>query len=165
MRVTRVVRRTEPEQALAQGTPLDVCDQFIASVRAKANKNETNARRGALFVTVSTAAIPVLLVASTGEAGQLLLGKVAPASLAAIAATVATWIVERPHERWQLYRGYQRIFEAERLKYNARLAEYGSDDRDSVFVQTLSELQLRLHEDWAVLVPRSAEAAVAARAR
>src|SRR5437899_1512582 len=114
----------EPEQALADGTPVEVCDRIIASVRGKANNNERRARNGVLLVAASTALIPFSLVLSVNWA-PFLLGKVIPAALAALAALVSTWLhTERPHERWQLYRGYQRAFEVERLRFKNSVGTY-----------------------------------------
>jgi hypothetical protein len=113
-----------------------------------------------MFLTATTALIPVFLLLST-RYYDFLLGKILPSALAAAAAIGAGLVqIERPHERWNLYRRYQRILEAERLSYNHRAGEYSGDvDRDKILIARLGQLQLDLHDDWAGLIPASSEVA------
>lgn len=71
---------------------------------------------------------------------------------------------ERPHERWKLYRGYQRAFEAERFRYENGVAPYDGAEpgRTRGFAATIAQLQLHLHEEWSGLVPASAQVATRA---
>jgi hypothetical protein len=54
---------------------------------------------------------------------------------------------ERPHERWKLYRGYQRTLEVERMKFE-NSTPYDADDAAAKLALRLAELQLALHDDW-----------------
>jgi hypothetical protein len=147
-----------PEQACPDLRPREACDQAIESVRAKANANERRARLGTALITVSSASIPVLIIASTQWEG-FVLGKLLPAAMASVAGAMAGWMqFSRPHERWKLYRGYQRALEIERLKYDNNVEPYDDGDwRDRVFVERVAELQLALHDEWGGLVPRSSD--------
>jgi hypothetical protein len=155
----RYRREREPEQALEDGSPLEACNRAIASVRAKANNNEQASRIGTAAIAIATALIPLSLVLST-EWLPFLLGKATPALMAAVASVVAIWLqFERPHERWQMYRGYQRLFESERLRYLNEVDEYSTEDRDSQLIRRIADISLKLHQDWSVLVPTSADVA------
>ena len=139
---------------------LEECDAVIKSIAAKADKNKQRARVSVMFLTATTALIPLCLLLST-RYYDFLLGKVVPSLLAAAAAIGAGLVqIERPHERWNLYRRYQRILEAERLSYNHSAGPYSDGvDRDKVLVERLGQLQLDLHDDWAGLIPASSEVA------
>jgi hypothetical protein len=151
-----------PEQATSGTKPLDACTQTINSVRAKANWNERVARSGTGLVLVLTASVSVILIASTHWDG-FVVGKFVPAVLTAAAAVVAGYLqFERPHERWKLYRGYQRALEVERMKFENSTPPYDAADAAAKLTLRLAELQLALHDDWAGLLPRSSD--VSARA-
>lgn len=148
-----------PEQASSGSKPLDACNQTIASVRAKANWNERVARWGTWAIVMLTASVSVLLIASTHWDG-FVVGKFVPAVLTAAAAATAGYLqFEKPHERWKLYRGYQRALEVERMRFENKVAPYDAPDADARLTERLAELQLALHDDWAGLLPRSAEVA------
>ena len=104
-------RNDDPELVLPTGSALDQCNQAIARMRAKADKNKARSRRCTWTLTIGTAAIPLLILLST----QLLsfwLGKFAPSVIAALLFVAASYAqLERPHERWNVYRRYQRVFE------------------------------------------------------
>ncbi len=91
-----------------KGDLLVECDRFIAEHKKKADANERRARWASWLLVGSTAAIPVFIVAST-QTLDFVFGKLIPAVLAAISAAIAGLLqFERPHERWSLYRRYQR---------------------------------------------------------
>jgi hypothetical protein len=143
--------------------PLTAADSVIRSIGTKAEKNKRRARSAVLFLATSSATIPLALVASTKYL-SFFLGKILPAALAAVAAIVATWLeIERPHQRWTLYKRYERLFEAERLRYKHKLGEYAGEDADDRFWEVLAEGQLKLHEEWAGLIPQSSELAPSLR--
>jgi hypothetical protein len=147
----------EPEQAEAGADPLKALGLFIDSVRTKASANERSARVGTGVVIAASFAIPVLLIASTEWYG-FFLGKLLPALFAAIAGGVAGWLQwSRPNERWKLYRSYQRAAEVERLRYDNKTPPYDDERRNERLVARLAEFKLRLHDDWAGLVPRSSD--------
>lgn len=139
------------------------CDAFIAEHRRKADVNERRARWGTGLLLISTAAIPVLIVASTQTLG-FLLGKLIPAALAAVGAIVAGLLqFERPHERWSLYRRYQRLFEAERMLYVEGVGPYSSGaNADACFAEWLARQRIAVHDEWAGLLPASEQVARAA---
>jgi hypothetical protein len=155
-----------PEQAARGDDPLEACDRAIASVRRKADRNERLARSTTALVIPASALIPVVIILSTQE-HAFLWGKLAPSLLAAVAAVSAGLLqVERPHERWKLYRGYQRRLEVERLRYQNSVAPYDlpEPDRRRTFVARVGQLQLQLHDEWVGLVPVSADVAQRDRA-
>jgi hypothetical protein len=148
-----------PEQASSGSKPLDACNQTIRSVRAKANWNENLARWGTGLIVVLTASVSVLLIASTHWDG-FVVGKFVPAILTAAAAALAGYLqFEKPHERWKLYRGYQRALEVERMRFENKAPPYDEADAETKLTERLAELQLALHADWAGLLPRSSEVA------
>lgn len=144
---------------------LQECDAFITEHRQKADQNERRARWGTALVVISTATIPVFVVAST-QTLSFVFGKLAPVCLAAVGAIVAGFLqFERPHERWSLYRRYQRLYEAERLLYVTHTGPYAAEDADARFSAWLADQRLAVHDDWAGLVPRSERVAAAASNR
>ena len=150
-----------PEQAARGDDVLVACDRAIASVRRKADRNERLARASTALIILASAAIPVAIILSTHE-HAFFWGKLAPSLLAAVAAVAAGLLqIERPHERWKLYRGYQRRLEVERLRYENEVSPYNvdADARRAHFAARIAELQLRLHDEWAGLVPISADVA------
>lgn len=159
-------RRDEPELVLPTGSPLDQCNQAISRMRAKADKNKARSRRCTWMLTVGTAAIPLLILLST-QFLSFWLGKFAPSAIAALLFVAASYAqIERPHERWNVYRRYQRVFEAERLRYQAAVAPYDAPQtRDQVFAAKLAELAVALHHDWAGVLPTADQLAGIGRPR
>jgi hypothetical protein len=150
-----------PEQSGSGDDPAEFCLHAITSVRSKADRNERMARLATITIIVASAMIPVSLIISS-QTGAFAWGKLIPSLLAAIAATVAGFIqFERPHERWKLYRGYQRAFEAELFRYQNQVDPYGCEEpqRTRAFAAAVATLQGRLHDDWSGLVPASAQVA------
>jgi hypothetical protein len=152
-----------PEQAFSGDHPLNACNRAIRSVKAKADRNERLARLTSSLIILASALIPIAIILSTKHAA-FTWGKLTPSILAAVSAVAAGVLqVERPHERWKLYRGYQRVLEAERLRYENRVGVYDAAEqpRNAAFAERIAEVELRLHDDWGGLIPVSA--AVAAR--
>ena len=142
---------------------LSECDQFIAEHKAKADANERRARWATALLVFSTAAIPVFIVASTRTL-RFLLGQLIPAVLAAMGAIVAGLLqFERPHERWSLYRRYQRLFEAERLLFVQGVGRYATGNANASFSEWLSRQRIAVHEEWAGLLPASEQVAKAVK--
>jgi hypothetical protein len=140
--------------------PLAECDAVIDSIARKADKNKARARFTAAALTAVTAAIPVCLIAAeafdSNSSEAFLLGRLLPGLLAASAAILSRWVqIEQPHQRWTLYRRWQRLFEAERLRYRQRIGRYSDDARDDTLIEVLAQGQLDLDDEWASLVPRS----------
>lgn len=143
---------------------LEECDAFIAEHKAKADSNERRARWATALLVTSTSAIPVFIIASTQTLG-FLFGKLVPAVLAATGAGLAALLqFERPHERWSLYRRYQRLFEAERMLYEQKTGPYAGEAPDRGFSEWLARQRIAVHDEWASLVPASSEITKVTRA-
>jgi hypothetical protein len=72
--------------------------------------------------------------------------------------------IERPHERWNVYRRYQRTLEAERLKYQNDVKPFDDPDtKDRSLAERLASIELQLHEDWSRVLPTPDEVAVIGR--
>jgi hypothetical protein len=96
-----------------------------------------------------------------------MLGKLVPAVLA-VASAIAAGVLqfERPHDRWRLYRGYQRAFEDKRLRYLNGLSPFDTQDaaiREQLFGEQVAALRLQLHNDWSGVLP-AADSVLAALA-
>lgn len=145
------------EQAITAGTPRHHCDAMIRYARRKADKNKRRSRVATAGLLLTTSAIPVAVIVSD-RTSPFWVGKVLVAVLAAVAAILGGWVrIERPHERWSLYRGYQRRLEAERIRHEHRIGPYEGEDRDEVFAEFVAQRQADLHDEWAGLLPSSAE--------
>jgi hypothetical protein len=143
---------------------LDVCDSVIKSITSKADKNKRRARATSITLTAATAGVPVSIIFAewfpTESFLAFFFGRLLPGILAAAAAIVARWVqIEQPHQRWTLYRHWQRFFEAERLRYQHAIGRYSTDDRDDLLAEVLAKGQLELDDQWASLVPRSRDVA------
>jgi len=95
----------------------------IDEVARKADTYKRKARWSSFLLTTTTAMVPVTLIVaeqfSPGSFAAFISGRLAPGILAALAAILGRWILfEQPHQRWTLYRHWQRKFEAERLRYH-----------------------------------------------
>jgi Protein of unknown function (DUF4231) len=137
---------------------LSLCETVLASIAKKANRHKHRARASVIFLTASTAAIPVFL----GLSGvNFILGKVVPSVLAGLSAVVAALVeLERPHERWNLYRRYQRVLEGERYKFNFLVEPYEANSRATQLAATVAQLQLDLHDEWSGLLPAAQDVAL-----
>lgn len=145
------------EQAIASGTARQHCDAMIRYARRKADKNKRRSRVATASLLLTTSAIPVAVIVSD-RTSVFWVGKVLVAALAALAAILGGWVrIERPHERWSLYRGYQRRLEAERIRHEHRVGPYNGEDRDAIFVEFVAQRQAELHGEWAGLLPTSSE--------
>ncbi len=117
-------------------------------------------------MTIGTASIPVLILVST-QHFSFWLGKFAPVCIAAALFVAASYAqIERPHDRWNVYRRYQRTFEAERLRYQGSAPPYDDPEtRETGFASRIAELTIALHEDWARVLPSADEVAGIAHRR
>ncbi|MGW9159149.1 DUF4231 domain-containing protein [Microbacterium sp. NPDC055665] len=143
------------EESKPARTPVQECETIIASVKEKADKNKFRARFLVWSMTISTAAIPVVIIASGEDAFW---GKVVPAALAAASALlVAINNLERPHERWVLYRRYHRLFAAEAKNYRFRVKPYAGINRDRRLGERIANLEIDLQAEWEGLIPKRSE--------
>ncbi|QCX27730.1 DUF4231 domain-containing protein [Nocardioides jishulii] len=153
-------RHQDAPQSPAQ-EPLAMCTAVARSIGAKADKNRFRARALTVFTTAATAAIPVFIGLSGDD---FVTGKVVPSVLAALCATVvALGQFERPHERWTLYRRYQRLLEADAKRYTFGLEPFDNDDRDRTLGARVAQYELDLQAEWEGLIPSSAELATATK--
>lgn len=140
-------------------TAEDECAAVAASIGKKADKNKRRARAMTIAMTVSTASIPVLIGLSGDDFWW---GRFAPSVLAAISALlVALNGLERPHERWVLYRRYQRLVQAEAKKYRFNARPYDGRKRDRLLATNVAQLELDLQMEWEGLIPSRFELASA----
>ncbi|HEU4738591.1 MAG TPA: DUF4231 domain-containing protein [Solirubrobacterales bacterium] len=138
------------------------CNFVINEVARKADRYKRKARWSAFLLTASTALVPVVLIVAEqfdpDDFASFLFGRLAPGLLAAFAAILGRWILlEQPHQRWTLYRHWQRTFEAERLCYRQGIGKYASGDRDDTLAQMLVSGRVQLDTEWSYLVPVSKE--------
>jgi hypothetical protein len=151
-------------QRVAESGILKTCNSIINSITDKADKNKRRARRSSIALTAATAGIPVSIICADwfphDSFVAFLFGRLLPSILAAAAAILSRWIqIEQPHQRWTLYRHWQRFFEAELLRYENGIGQYSSGNRDGRLAEVLAKGQLDLDDQWASLVPRSRELA------
>ena len=144
-----------PEQADAGDDALAACNRAIESIRAKADNNERLARWSTGAIVMSSALIPLSIVASA-SGHPFVWGKLVPAALAVVSAVAAGLLqFERPHERWKLYRGYQRQLEDERFRHHNAIAPYTRADEEQrmrLLGERVSAINARLHDTWSGLV-------------
>jgi hypothetical protein len=142
----------------------DECNFVIDEVARKADAYKKKARWSASLLTASTALVPVMLIVAEqfdpDGLAAFLFGRLGPGLLAALAAILSRWILlEQPHQRWTLYRHWQRTFEAERLRYRQGVGKYAGTDRDNTLAQVLANGRVQLDTEWSSLVPVSKELA------
>lgn len=136
------------------------CLAIAESIGDKANRNKSKARALTLAMTLSTALVPLFLLAS-GD--NFWLAKVVPGALAAVSAVLAALNqFDRPHQRWVLYRRYERLIRAEGKRHRFRVAPYDRNDRDTHLGKTIAQLELDLQSEWEGLIPTRNEIASAA---
>jgi len=140
------------------------CNFVIDEVARKADTYKRKARWSSFLLTTTTAMVPLTLIVAEqfrpGSFVSFISGRLAPGILAALAAILGRWILfEQPHQRWTLYRHWQRKFEAERLRYRQGIGKYAADDRDGVLARMLAAGRVQLDTEWSVLVPISKEMA------
>lgn len=155
------IRRRNRDKQEDLDTPLALCATVARSIGEKADKNKSRARALTVFTTAATAAIPVFIGLSGDD---FVAGKLVPSVLAALSATaVALGQIERPHERWSLYRRYQRILEADAKRYKFGIEPFDNDDRDRTLAARVAQYELDLQAEWEGLIPSNAELAAVAK--
>ena len=156
-------RQGQPEQPCPAETVCAVCLDVTGSIRQKADKGKWRARTSTMVAIMASATIPIFLGFLEGH----LLLRLTPSVLAATIVCISAWTqIERPHERWVLYRRYQRWFEAELLRYRFQIGRYADENtRDREFAEFLAQTQIDLHDEWEGLIPRSTNTHETARWR
>lgn len=148
---------TEPALPIDAGSILKECFIVRDSINRKANKYKVWSRVAVIALTAFSAAIPVFI----GLSGtNFITGKAIPSVLAAASAILSAIIsLEKPHERWGLYRRYQRIIEGEVFRYKFNVPPYNDESRGVQLAAFLAQTQLDLHDEWSGLQPRAQEVA------
>jgi len=138
---------TETSRALQE------CNSVIESISKKANKYKRWARISGVLLVLIPASIPVALLVLPDP-----FSKAVSAILSAVLAGLGGWMgVEKPFERWSLYRRYHRAFEAERLRFQHKIGRYSEKNAESMLIEMLAEGQVRLHAEWEGLLPESSD--------
>jgi Protein of unknown function (DUF4231) len=131
----------------------DECVVAIQRFKAEADKSQRLAWAGSLWIVLSSAAIPVLIVIAT-QTGAFVLGQLLPAVLAALAAVAAGAAqIVRPHERWRSSRQHQILLERERSSYVHRLGAYATEDRDRTLLERVMGRNQAALDEWQTFVP------------
>lgn len=154
---------TEPVLPVDARSILEECFSVRDSIKRKANRYKVWSRSAVIALTAFSAAIPVFIGLSGTD---FLTGKAIPSVLAAATAILSAIIsLEKPHERWGLYRRYQRIIEGEVVRYKFNVPPYGDESRDYRLAAFLAQVQLDLHDEWSGLQPRATEVASIERSK
>ncbi len=130
----------------------------ISSITRKANKYKKWSRCCTVLLVSSSAMIPLFV----GVFDHWIAAKLIPSGLAAISVIIASFIqLEKPQERWKLYRRFQRRLEEEWLYYKNQTNQYGLSEgnRDEMFLKNVQRILLNLHEQWEGLIPETSETA------
>lgn len=145
------------EAAAAQsvaGDPEEELESVLQSITKKADKHKFRARSAVVLMTACSALIPVCIAAIPDGWAQ----KTAVSALSAIAVITGSLAqLERPHERWALYRRYQRMLQVEQRSYRFRCSPYDGAGRERALMNRLSELEAELHLNWEGVIPSSLE--------
>ncbi|MFI2652826.1 DUF4231 domain-containing protein [Micromonospora fulviviridis] len=132
---------------------------FLRSVSAKAQRNKRRARLYSYLTAAATSTIPAIVgLADTPVWLKLTTLVIA---LVMIWASVSLEL-DRPHERWALYRRYQRLLELESTRFQHELAPYNDldpDRRRRLLAERLCDIEETLHKDWELLMPDPGEIA------
>ena len=130
----------------------------VGSLTKKADKYKWWSRCSTILLITSSALIPLFI----GVFDHWVLAKLVPSGLAALSVMMASFIqLEKPQERWKLYRRAQRRLEEEWLYYKNGVEKYENlaEDVDKMFLTSVQNILLNLHKSWEGLVPESSEAA------
>jgi hypothetical protein len=73
--------------------------------------------------------------------------------------------IEKPHERWSLYRRYERLLQAAAKRFVYRIPPFDGNDREAVLGAQVAQYELDLQAEWEGLIPSSSELAAATQKR
>lgn len=129
--------------------PLRYSAWVIKSVGGKAERYKTWSRYYSILSVILSLFVVFVLMIEGASVFTII------ASLITITnSVILAWFqLEKPYDRWRLYRKYHRLFEAERVKYINSIDPYDTAEKDKLLIQQLSDLQIRLHYEWDGLVP------------
>jgi len=127
----------------------------VKSITKKANKYKKWSRYTTILLATSSGFIPLFV----GVFDNWIFAKLIPSGLAAVSVIVASFIqLEKPQERWKLYRRFQRRLEEEWLYYKSNSNQYGTPEgRDELFIKNIQKILINLHERWEGLIPEVSE--------
>lgn len=124
-----------------------------SSVGGKADKYKCYSRTYSILSTALSLSVLFCLMFSEVDGWTI-----AASVITIFNSIILAWSqLEKPHERWRLYRKYHRMFESERVKYLNSIEPYDKANSDQLFFSELSKLQLKLHDEWEGLVPTTDE--------
>jgi hypothetical protein len=136
------------------------CEGIRASITQKANRYKMWSRLTALSAAILPSFITISVLALQSNSAAIVVG-ILSALLAAISSLLG---LEKPYERWALYRKYHRLVAAECTSYRFRTGKYSRVTQPhKLLVQRVTDLELTLHDEWAGLVPNSTQVLSAAR--
>jgi hypothetical protein len=132
-------------------TAVEFCERTRQGIERKSNGNKKEALALIGISLMSTLLAPLFITLGT----DVLLGKVVPASLSALASFSTAWLqLRKPQQLWSLYRGAQREIEDEQIKHRFRVAQYSAiPTADDLLVERVAAIALGLHQKWEPLVP------------
>ena len=138
-------------------SPANYYEYNVASIARKAEKYKKWSRCCTVGLVISTGVIPVFI----GVFESWVLAKLVPCLLAAFSTTIASFVqLEKPQERWRLYRRGQRLLENEWLCYKNKAEDYkDTADPDSMLLHRIMAILYELHTNWEGLIPASTETA------
>lgn len=135
-----------------------ICEDITKSIKGKADKYKRMSKVLTLGIAACAASIPVVIGLPIDDEFVV---RTVPSLLAALSALAAVVLqIEKPQERWNLYRRYQRILEGEQVLFRAHAGAYKSRHRETRLAARVATIQLDLHDEWSGLVPRSADASL-----
>ena len=156
----RQMRHRQTIDQLKQCDVFEESKKIRSSLEKKATKYKWMSKAFTVWITAATASIPVVIGLPVDNDFVV---RTVPGLLAATAALSAVLIqFEKPQERWNLYRRYQRVVEGQQLLFLNKSGAYSGRQSEAVFANSLAVLQLDLHDEWSGLIPRSSEVAISA---
>ncbi len=127
----------------------------VEHFKKKADHNKRESLWCFRIIMFSTLCAPILV--SLGEG--ILLGKILPSILSAIAAFCTAWLqLRKPQELWSLYRNTQRQIEVQLAYFDFHIEEYKGlekENADEKLALKVSQLVLEANNQWKKNVPSS----------
>lgn len=121
----------------------------ISSIGSKADKYKKWSRRyGLVSVLLSLLVVFVLMLEGVSRV------TIAASLISITNSVLLAWFqLEKPYDRWRLYRKYHRLVEAERVRFLNHIPPYDTSTRGKLLIEELSNIQVLLHYEWDGLIP------------
>jgi hypothetical protein len=101
-----------------------------------------------ITLTINSSIIFVLLFQ------EMSLSTIIVGALTIFSTALTGWIqIEKPYERWKLYRKYHRLVDTNITAYNYAINPYNGSDKDDLLVRECISLERNLHNEWEGLLP------------